>query len=253
MSADESPIERRTAHLGIVHSTTIEINPFLKRCDRLRQYLGDDHFVVRGGFWRDHRLAFMQVGMGPRRATRGTHALIDGHQPRWILSAGFSGALVPELKTGDIVVASSTLDADGNELKIDLKMPANPSQGLHVGRLLTIPEVAKSPEDKQRLGRETGAIAVDMESAAVAAVCRERKVRFMAVRVISDAMNETLPDEALTILSDRGAVQIGAAVSALWKRPGSAAELWKLRTAANEAASRLGFFLEGVVGRLCEP
>jgi adenosylhomocysteine nucleosidase len=92
-----------------------------------------------------------------------------------------------------------------------------------------------------------------MESAAVAAVCRERKVRFMAVRVISDAMNETLPDEALTILSDRGAVQIGAAVSALWKRPGSAAELWKLRTAANEAASRLGFFLEGVVGRLCEP
>jgi adenosylhomocysteine nucleosidase len=157
------------------------------------------------------------------------------------------------LKTGDIVVASSTLDADGNELKIDLKMPANPSQGLHVGRLLTIPEVAKSPEDKQRLGRETGAIAVDMESAAVAAVCRERKVRFMAVRVISDAMNETLPDEALTILSDRGAVQIGAAVSALWKRPGSAAELWKLRTAANEAASRLGFFLEGVVGRLCEP
>ncbi|MFN8856551.1 MAG: 5'-methylthioadenosine nucleosidase, partial [Planctomycetaceae bacterium] len=88
--------------------------------------------------------------------------------------------------------------------------------------------------------------------AAVAAVCRERKVRFMAVRVISDEMNQTLPDEALTILSDRGAVQIGAAIASLWKRPGSASELWQLRTAANEAATRLAFFLDGVVTRLCE-
>ena len=145
---EEPAIDRRTAHLGIVHSTAIEINPFLKRCERLRQYQGDDHFVVRGGFWRDHRIAFMQVGMGPRRATRGTHALLDGHQPRWVISAGFSGALVPELKTGHIVVASSTLDPEGKELKIDLKMPANPSQGLHVGRLLTLPEVAKTAADK---------------------------------------------------------------------------------------------------------
>ncbi|MCY2968918.1 MAG: hypothetical protein NT069_35720 [Planctomycetota bacterium] len=118
--------------------------------------------------------------------------------------------------------------------------------------MITLDHVAKTGAEKERLGRETGALAVDMESHAVAAVCKERKVRFMAVRVISDAMDHDLPDEALTILSDNGVVQIGAALSALWKRPGSASDLWRLRTDANQSADRLAGFLEGIVSQLCE-
>lgn len=253
MSNSGQPVvDRRTAQLAIVHSTSIEIDPFLKQCDRIRKYTGPNHFVFRGGFWRDYRIAFVQVGMGTQRAAAGTLEMLATHAPQWVLSVGFSGGLQPELKVGDIVVGNATIDPQRTEIPMTLKMPADPARGLHVGKLLTVDQVAKSAQSKQQLGQETGALAVDMESSAVAGVCREKKVRFMAVRVISDDVDHTLPDEALTILSDRGAIQVGAAVSALFKRPSAAMDLWNLRSKANDAAGRLAQFLQGVVAQLCE-
>ena len=251
--ATEPQTDFQTAHVGIVHSTTFEVKPLLKRCDRVKKYVGASGVVFRGGMWRDCRVGFAQVGLGPERAALGTHALIDGHSPKWIVSAGFSGGLHSNLKVGQIVVADALRDAAGKELKIDLKMTSDPSRGLHVGKLLTIDHVAKTAAEKKRLGEETGALAVDMESATVAAVCRERKVRFMAVRVVSDDVDHDVPDEALTILSEKGAVQVGAAVAALLKRPGAAKDLWSLRAAAQESADQLATFLEGIIAQLWEP
>lgn len=242
----------QTAHIGLVHATGLELAPLIARCDRVHKYVAAGGVTFKGGMLRDCRVAFAQVGMGPERAARGTQALLDGHRPQWVISAGFSGALVPELAAGEIVVGNVIRDISGRELTIDLKMPANPAAGLHVGKLLTIDHVARTADEKERLGCETGALAVDMESAAVAAVCRERKTRFMAVRVISDDMQSEVPAEAVSILGDNGALQIGAAVAALWKRPGSAKDLWDLRTSANQSAERLARFLEGVILQLRE-
>ena len=66
------------AHVGIVHATAMEVEPFLGRCDRVRKYTGGD-LTFRGGLLGDIRIAFAQSGMGPKAAKRGTQALIDGH------------------------------------------------------------------------------------------------------------------------------------------------------------------------------
>src|SRR5258708_1312734 len=138
------------AHVGIVHATAMEVEPFLGRCDRVRKYTGGD-LTFRGGLLGDIRIAFAQSGMGPKAAKRGAQALIDGHSPGWIISAGFSGAMHAGMKVGDIVVASSIVDADGAELLIDLKMPANPAGGLYVGRLLTVDRIIRTVEEKKFL------------------------------------------------------------------------------------------------------
>ncbi len=237
------------AHVGIVHATAMEVAPFLDRCERVRKYSGGD-LVFRGGLFGEIRIASAQSGMGPALAKRATQALIDGHSPGWIISAGFSGALQTNMKVGDIVVGNSIVDQSGTELAIDLKMESNPATGLYVGRLVMVDRIVRTIAEKKALAEQHAAIAVDMESLAVAQVCREAKVRFFAVRVISDDLSADLPAEIVSVVGSSGTVRLGAAVGALFKRPGSAKDMWRLREQGMDAADRLATFLEGVVEQL---
>jgi adenosylhomocysteine nucleosidase len=237
------------AHVGIVHATAMEVAPFLDRCDRVRKYTGGN-FTFRGGFFSEIRVALAQSGMGPNFAARATQALIDGHAPEWIISAGFSGALQFEMRVGDIVVGDAIIDATGAELAIDLKMGPNPATGLHVGRLLTVDRMIRTVDEKRSLAMQHSAIAVDMESFAVAQVCRASKTRFLAVRVISDDLSADLPAELLSVVGSSGTVRLGAVAGALFKRPGSARDLWRLREQGMAAAERLAKFLDGIVAQL---
>lgn len=249
MPDEEQKPDFTHAHVGIVHATAMEVAPFLDRCERVRKYSGGD-LVFRGGLMGEIRIALAQSGMGPKLATRATKALIDGHAPGWIISAGFSGALQTGMKIGDIVVANSVVDTAGTELAIDLKMEPNPATGLHVGRLLMVDHIVRTIVDKKALAEQHAAMAVDMESLAVAQVCREAKIRFLAVRVISDDLSADLPAEILSVVGSSGTFRLGAAVGALFKRPGSAKDMWRLREQGMDAAERLATFLEGVIEQL---
>ncbi|MFN0053465.1 MAG: 5'-methylthioadenosine nucleosidase [Planctomycetales bacterium] len=237
------------ADVGIVHATAIELNPFFERCERLRKYLGGK-YTFRGGRLGEMRIAGVQCGMGAQSARQGTQALIDGHTPTWIVSAGFSGALHSDLRVGDIVVGESLVDETGKELQISLKMPPDQGRGLYVGRLLMTDRLIRTVAEKKLLGERHQALAVDMESLAVAETCRAAKVRCVVVRAISDDVSADLPAEILTLVGDTGSVRLGAALGAIWKRPGSVKDMWRLRELGTTAAARLAAFLEGVVEQL---
>jgi adenosylhomocysteine nucleosidase len=248
MSATATP---DTAHcdIGIVCALRMELAPFLERCERVKQYSGGK-FTFRGGSLDGRRIAIVECGAGRTRARKATLSLLDAHTPRWLLSVGFSGGLVPELKIGDIVVASSVVGPAGEELSLDLSMPADPARGWHVGRIATVDHIVRSVAEKQALAAKTGALAVDMESLAVAQVARDMHKRFMAVRAISDDAATELPPEVLAILGPTGSVRAGAVAGALIKRMSSAKDMWRMREQAMKAADRLAAFLEGIVVQL---
>jgi adenosylhomocysteine nucleosidase len=190
-------------------------------------------------------------GTGARRAKQATHALIDAFQPTWILSVGFSGALVDGLALGEIVVGDSLVGHPGGaKLEIDLGMEPAPNSGIHVGRLCMVDHIVRKVEEKRTLAKATGAVAVDMESLAVAQVCSKRGTRFMAVRVISDDLSSDLPPEVLAILGSKVTIRAGALFGAVLKRPGAVKDLWGIREQAVEAAGHLGRFLDGTIRQL---
>jgi adenosylhomocysteine nucleosidase len=241
--------DKAHADIGIVCALPIELAPFLDRCTRLRTYSGGD-FRFRGGLYDGIRIAVVQSGLGFARAREATQALVEAHTPAWIVSAGFSGALLPEMKVGDIVTADSIVDTHGHELKVDLNMSPDPAGGLHVGRIVTADAIVRTVAEKRALAERHGAIAVDLESLAVAQIARETQTRFMAVRSISDDLSADLPPEVLAVLGSSGTVRIGATLGSLWKRPSSIKDMWRLREAAQTASERLATFLDGVVGQL---
>jgi len=237
------------ADIGLVCALPIELAEFLSRCSKVKTYTGGN-FTFRGGFYDGIRVAIVESGMGTNRARRATAALLDAHSPQWIISAGFCGALVPGMKIGQIVVADKVAAIDHEELSVDVGMTSDASRGLHVGRTLTIDHMVRTIVEKQALAAQTDSIAVDMETHAIASICREWKTRFMAVRAVSDDMTADLPTEVLSVVGETGAVRIGAVFGALWKRFDSYKDMWRLREHAMLAADHLADFLDGVIKQL---
>jgi len=236
--------------IGIVCALHLEVAPFLSRTRQLKTESGNG-FHFRGCRWNEIQICVVEGGTGDQRARQATQALIDAFRPPYVLSVGFSGALVPELKKGEIVVADGVTSADGQtRLAIDIQMAADPAHGLHVGHLCMTDHIVRQVSEKRALAETTGAIAVDMESLGVARVCQERGVRFLAVRVISDDLSSDLPPEVLALLGPKGSIRAGALFGSILKRPGCVKDLWALRESAQLAAERLGQFLPGVIEQL---
>ena len=240
------------ADIGLVCALAMELDPFFERCAHVRTIKGEGR-RYRGGRLGGIRVAAVESGSGIERAARATAALIDGHNPRWVLSVGFAGGLVDALRVGDIVVADSLVRGDvevPREIAIPHGMPADPEKGLHVGRVVTCGSIVRTVEEKRILATTQGAIACDMESHAVAEVARQRGARFMVVRSVTDDTSADLPEEVHALLSASGARRVGATMGALWNRPESVKDLWALRGTASKAADRLGPFLASMVQQL---
>jgi nucleoside phosphorylase len=144
--------------LGVVAALRTELNPTLKALRTPEPYL------------------FTTAGVGAEKAARAARALPQGLDG--LLSVGFAGALTDDLAPGDLV-----LDGSGAP---ELLEPARRAGPHRVGRVEMVDHVVVGREEKEALARRTGALVVDMESAAVQAVARERGVNFLSVKVALD-------------------------------------------------------------------
>jgi adenosylhomocysteine nucleosidase len=234
---------------GIVLALAIEAGGLVDLLEEATVTRGDG-LTVRQGRLDGRRVVLVESGVGRENAARATHALVDAHRPLRIVSAGFAGGLDPALRPGDLVVADSLVDLAGalHTFHTLQTLPTLHSSSFRVGRLLTVDRVVREPGEKQELGRKHEALAADMESLAVAEVCRQRDVPFLAVRAISDTADEELPRDVERLLAQTsGPARWGAAVRSIWRRPSSLKDLLRLRQRALETSDRLAKFLAEVI------
>ena len=133
----------------------------------------------------------LRTGGGPERAARQVGA-VEAAAPRAVAVTGFGGGLDPSLSPGDIVVAtevrgpSGVRPCPGAELfAAELRrrgLPARTGPVISVAHLVT-------GKDRRRLA-ESGALAVDMESAWLAEAVGDRP--FLVVRAIVDTVGSEL-------------------------------------------------------------
>ncbi|MFF1558403.1 1-hydroxy-2-methyl-2-butenyl 4-diphosphate reductase [Streptomyces sp. NPDC058279] len=143
--------------------------------------------------------AVLRTGMGPRAADRAVSRALAPTDMAGaaVLATGFCAGLAPGMNPGDLVVAEETRDPRGTvvcagaPLLAEALARALPGRTVHTGALTGSDHVVRGQE-RARL-RATGAIAVDMESAATLWTATSGASRpVAAVRVIVDAPEHEL-------------------------------------------------------------
>ena len=174
--------------------------------------------------------------------------------PDYVLTCGFAGGLNPDLKIGDVVFKIFLRSSRGDEAQIKT---GNQSEPPHVGcydklvaggakpaKFFCADRIATTVAEKGKLRSETGADAVEMESEAIHAVCRERGIPCATVRVISDTANEDLPLDFNQLAKPDQNLDYGKLALAILKSPGKIGALLKLRKQTRFAAEQLAAVLE---------
>ncbi|HEV8584967.1 MAG TPA: hypothetical protein VGT02_08350 [Methylomirabilota bacterium] len=162
-------------------------------------------------------------------------ARLADRAPAWraadlVVSAGACGALAPALTVGALVVPTVVIGPDG------ARWPAAPAPRLHAeGALLTVSGVVESAAQKARLWMETGALAVDMESAVILAWARGRGVPAAVVRAVSDDAERGIPAALAAAVGEDGRVRPLRAVTAALTRQASVNTLLELRAGTTAA------------------
>jgi nucleoside phosphorylase len=155
-------------------------------------------------------ILFLKTGIGPVRSARRVEQALKEVQPSKILVIGYAGALDSRMKPGDIIVARKAIPlqpqshkglpftaseaSGGTELLLwqDLKSAGcTASLEIYLGDLLTSAHVVGDPKQKNLLFSQFGAQAVDMETAAIAAVATDHGIPTGCVRAISDTAQDT--------------------------------------------------------------
>lgn len=157
-----------------------------------------------------------------------------------LLSFGLAGGLAAGLKAGDVVLAEGVV-ADGQTLHADV-MWLNRARDVLVsempvigGLLAGVAASVATSEEKRRLHSMTGAVALDMESHAVAAAARESGVPFLAIRVIADAVSQSVPPWLPGVIDGTGAVRLPAFLGGLLTHPADGIDICRLAGANRRA------------------
>jgi adenosylhomocysteine nucleosidase len=136
------------------------------------------------------QIVVAQVGMGQARARDSIQAVFRYFRPKAVVLSGYGGALVPQLKLGQVLVSTNFTS---EELLPFLRLLS----GFDFAAFCTTEEIAGTPEKRDWYAQSMKAQVIDLETAAVADFVRTREIPFLAVRVISDEYKTVLPSAAL--------------------------------------------------------
>lgn len=203
-----------------------------------------------GGVSDRPELELLVAGVGAARATAAAHALAD-RGVRRLVSWGFAGGLDPALASGRLVVPDAIVDEGGTTWPVAGPLQQRLARSLAPlapvrARLAAAARIVAGPDAKAALRRATDAAAVDMESAALERVARERGLGFATVRAVVDDASIGLPTSAVALALPDGSTSWAAFARALARRPWELVALVALGRRSRRAAAALS-----TAARLC--
>ncbi len=249
--------------IAILVAVKQELRPILRRA-RATHIVRQEHLDFHEGTLAGQPVALLALGVGKECARIAAEMTIKCYRPDLIISAGFGGGLQSVVRGGDIVIGTEVLDLcadDGKDVRWrsshrlsrhDELTEANGEFRIHRGKILTADEMVLRSKHKKRYGQATGALTVDMETSAVAAVCAARHTDLLALRCITDNDHENLPREFNDFFIV-GQLQPSRIISACTRRPRLVADLARLGFRAKVCGKNLARFLEWAVPEIQLP
>ena len=200
---------------GIIGAMDTEINMIREKMDfcRTNSLYGLKVFQGRIG---NHDVILAKCGIGKVNAARCAQILIDRSNPDYLINTGVAGGVGPGLKIADMVLSTDLVQHDfrmnalgcvdgcltltgpkdrptlfrADEQLLDrFEKVARETAGegaVHRGRIATGDTFIADRDAKKTIFDTFGALACEMEGAAIAQVAQAAGVPFLVVRAISD-------------------------------------------------------------------
>ena len=207
--------------IGIIGALTIETEELISMLTEKKIETISGMDFIRG-FIFDKEVVVAKCGVGKVFAGICAQTMILKYSPDLIINTGVAGGLDRKLNIYDFVIADSLVqhDMDTTSIGDPLGMISGPniidipcSQKLvltfsrcadrlgipyHIGKIATGDQFISSRESVEQIVANFGAIACEMEGAAVAQVCYVNDVDFIIIRCLSDMADEESSENFLS-------------------------------------------------------
>ncbi len=202
--------------VGILGAMDLEVSSICSKLERtiVKSIAGNE---FHAGQLSGVSVVVVKCGIGKVNAAVATQAMIDHFDVDIIINTGVAGSLSNSLDIFDIVVSSDlvqhdfdttaagdelglitgfksvSFDADerlynlaietGREIFDDIKV--------YKGRIATGDQFVSTPERKEKIVKQFGAVCTEMEGCAIAQACMLNNMPFLVIRSISDKADNT--------------------------------------------------------------
>ncbi|MBN2549834.1 MAG: hypothetical protein JXB15_11790 [Anaerolineales bacterium] len=209
----------------------------------------------------DQPILLIQAGVGREKTQEAVASIAAEYPLTALIFFGYCGALEASLKVGDLVVCQRLLSEDvpGEILECDAGLTSLAGQAgqrvisrqasaskIQSGTSLTVTRLISNPQDRSSLVSLQTAQVVEMENFWAAQTVAQDGIPFLAVRSISDEIDEVLPPFDL-FLDSGGALKWKKAAQYFLAHPGELSLFPRLWLSSRRASRSLAEFLQELI------
>lgn len=256
-ASNRDAAQAETLVILIFYAFAREVGAFKRRLAD-RGALGIDGLRGFRGRLGSAEIVGVATGLGIRRAAdTARRALQSFASADLVIATGLAGALSEELQPGNLVLADrlvldderpglapATIAIPPTDLARFKAALAAHSLQFATGTMLTAARILKDGAAKREARARTGALAVDMESAAIAVEADRCGRRFACVRAVLDTVDEEIVGAELA--GPDGEVRPLAAAGFVLRNPAAAIGLARMMRSLNRATAALANALEAL-------
>ncbi len=217
-----------TPRVAILAPMQSELRPLVKKLGLQR--LADEDAVVYTGNAGDVEVVATLTGIGMQPAADAAERILKADRVDHLIVAGIAGGVEPHCRVGDLIVPEVVVNGHtGTKHR-----PTPLGEATPHGTLVSSDDFTSAADDVARASRD-GTTAMDMETAAAAAVCEQRGCPWSVFRVISDMAGDT-DGAVLGLVNPDGSPNMAAAARYVLPRPWKIPQLARLARDAQAAA-----------------
>jgi nucleoside phosphorylase len=228
--------------IAVTFALPAESSEFLRRLGNRSRTDRNSLSIVRGTI--DHcSIEVIHTGVGENTCTERIGRFLENQQFDFLISAGFAGSLNHELQVNDLLIAKNFSTLDRKHAQSALS-----NVSIRAANMLTVPALIDSSEERERIGRESKASAVDMETEFIARACADHGIPLLSLRVITDTPTQPFPAPPSVLFDiQRQRTQVAKLVRFFFAHPRRLPDLAQFASRIARARTILAYALVQVV------
>jgi adenosylhomocysteine nucleosidase len=204
-----------------------------------------------------HEITMVVTGMGTKNARGALDYVLSRQTPDLLLSIGFGGALYEGAAIGDLVaadrvflVAHDMADFIEPQREDRLLTGLSSKVTLREGTFFTLEKWMKKRDLRAIIDPAVALPVSDMETFPLAKGACERKIRFLAIRSITDLADEEIAPEMLDVTDESGHYRASRTLGLLFRRPALIPQGARLGFRSRSASLKLWHLFEALLNLL---